>query len=412
MKTKLISLLLLIIISSNQNLSFCNYFVKDSSIVQNNNQFALELYSEISLKPGNIILSPFSISSALAMTYAGARSETEKQMSNVMHFAMNQDLFHNDYRQLSDNIEQLDNEKGIEINIANSLWAQKNYSFLDKFLKLTKKYYSAGLQFVDFVKETEKSRKLINQWVEKETKQKIKDLLLPGTIDQSTVLVLTNAIYFYGIWENKFDTKNTYKSFFYKDDKTKVETSFMKQSDKFNYYEDNTLQALELPYSNNSLSMVIMLPALPLTPSQREVEQTYESINKFEKLLTYEMYNNIISGFRKRKVNVSVPKFKITSQFDLEEKLSQMGMPDAFSSSADFSGMTGKKDLHIDKVVHKAFIEVNEEGTEAAAATAVIMTKSAAIAVTFKADHPYVFIIKDNNTESILFIGRVAEPID
>ncbi|GAI32079.1 unnamed protein product, partial [marine sediment metagenome] len=259
MKTKLIFLLLFIIISSNKNLSFCNCFAKDSSIVQNNNRFALELYSEISSKPGNIILSPFSISSALAMTYAGARGNTEKQMSNVMHFTLNQALFHNDFRQLSDNIEQLDNEKGIEINIANSLWAQKNYSFLDKFLKLTKKYYSAGLQFVDFVKETEKSRKLINQWVEKETKQKIKDLLIPGTIDQSTVLVLTNAIYFYGTWANKFDKNNTYKSFFSINDTTKVESSFMKQSDKFNYYENNNLQALELPYSNKSEKYFVII---------------------------------------------------------------------------------------------------------------------------------------------------------
>jgi serpin B len=254
---------------------------------------------------------------------------------------------------------------------------------------------------VDFITATENARKTINAWVEKKTNGKIKDLISPGVLDSMTRLVLTNAIYFKGNWAKQFKENRTQDAPFTLADGKKIEVAMMNQKAEFGYMETDTFQALELPYVDEELSMVILLP--------KEID----ALNEFEKALTTENLNQRLAEIHKCEVVVFVPKFKTTSQFSLADVLKSMGMKDAFSSDADFSGINGKRDLFISAVIHKAFVEVNEEGTEAAAATGVVMRLTsvgpAAIPV-FRADHPFLFLIRDNLSGSILFIGRVVNP--
>lgn len=371
----------------------------DTSVVQGNTKFGQELFVELSATEGNFIFSPFSISTALAMTYTGARGNTEKQFCNVLHFDPNQKKFHGEVKKLRDGIMKLNSEE-IAVNVANALWGESGMKVLDEFQNTLKVNYGAGLQFVNFAKETEKCRKTINAWCEKETKEKIKELLKPGSLDASTALVLTNAIYFRGNWAVKFDTAKSYPGNFYVSKENFSPVVFMKQKAKFNYYEDSLMQAVEITYSGNNLSMIIFLPV------------SKDGIKEVEKALVTDKYNSIISAFQSKEINLSIPRFTFTSEFELGKVLSKMGMSLAFTGAADFSGITGGRDLHIDKVIHKAYIEVNEEGTEAAAATAVVMTKSLRInkEVIFKADHPFIFFIRNKTPESVLFSGRFINP--
>jgi serpin B len=371
------------------------------AVVSGNNKFALELYSKLESQQGNLFLSPYSISTALAMTYAGAKGQTEKQMAEALCFApVKNEQFHKTFGEI---IKQLNasGEKGsYELVVANALWGQKDYKFLPEFLTLVRENYGGDLQQVDFAAQTETARKTINAWVESNTKDKIKELIKPGMLDSMTRLVLTNAIYFKGKWASPFKPERTQDSPFVLLDGQKVNVPTMNQTSKFGYMEANDIQVLEMPYVNNDLSMVILLP------------KQADGVKGLEKELVSDNLTGWLAGIHKREVQVFFPRFKMASEFGLGKILSAMGMPDAFSGKADFSGMTGNRELFISAVVHKAYVDVNEEGTEAAAATGVTMklTGIGAPPPVFRADHPFIFLIRDNQTGSILFLGRVANP--
>jgi serpin B len=373
-------------------------------IVDGNNRFAFKLFSEVKGSANeNLFYSPFSISTALAIVYGGARNETALQISQALNFQPN-DKFHSDYKQLLGKLRKGTNGK-IKFTIANGLWAQKDFKFLDSYSDLVKSNYIATLNNVDFVDvaEREKTRKEINRWVEETTNDKIKDILSPGDLTSFTRLVLVNAIYFYGDWAEPFQKKSTMPAEFSQLDGNKIMVPFMNQKSRYDYYEDAKIQALEIPYKDNKASMVIFLP------------NKNNGIVEFEKLFDYKYYQDIISLFQTTEVRLSLPKFQTTYKISLRSTLSQMGMPLAFSQeSADFSGMTGKRDLFISQVIHQAFIDVDEQGTEAAATTAVVMMTTSArpspdIKV-FDADHPFVFLIIDHATGSILFMGKIMSP--
>jgi serpin B len=386
-------------------------------VVERNNKFALELYGKLRVREGNLFFSPYSISTALAMAYEGARGQTQDQIARVLHFPITGDADNELSRRVTSwdpraftgtfgkVIRDLNNrgKKGnYQLHVANALWGQKGYEFLEEFLQLVEAKYDGRLKEVDFVGATEAARNIINAWVEQKTNDKIKDLISRGALDRMTRLVLTNAIYFKGNWERQFKEDRTKNAPFTLLSGENVDVPMMNQKAEFKYMETEDIQVLELPYVDDELSMVILLP------------KEFDGLPEFEKGLTTDNLAGWLGKLHKREVIVSVPKFKMTSQFGLASVLKSMGMMDAFSPGrADFSGINGKKDLFISAVIHKAYVDVNEEGTEAAAATAVTM-KVTSIGPTripvFRADHPFLFLIRDNLSGSVLFIGRVMDP--
>ena len=373
-------------------------------VVEGNNKFAFQLFHQVQgSTTGNQFYSPFSISTALAMVYGGARNETALQMSQTLNFPLN-DKFHGEYKHLLGKLHDGADGK-IKLNIANGLWAQKDFKFLDSYFNLVKQNYNSELKNVDFKDnaEREATRRDINSWVEKNTNDKIKNILSQGDLNAMTRLVLVNAIYFNADWTTPFKIESTKPREFSLVNGTKTIVSFMNQLGQFNYYEDSKIQAIEIPYKENKASMVIILPI------------TTDGIKELGKSLDYKYYQEIIEALQSTDVGLSFPKFKMDLQLELSTTLSQMGMPLAFSpEGADFSGMTGKRDLFISKVIHQAFVKVDEIGTEAAAATAVAMSLGSAPhhvePKIFNADHPFVFLIKDNTTGSILFMGTIMKP--
>jgi serpin B len=368
------------------------------SLVSGNTEFALALYDELRASEGNLFLSPYSISSALAMTYAGARGNTASQMRDVLGFELDDDRLHAAFGTLTDGLN-LGGETGdFELSVANALWGQRGYRFLDEFIELNQEYYGAAFNTMDFLENTEGARQAINAWVEEETREKIRDLIKPGVLSPLTTLVLTNAIYFKGSWASRFDKGHTSADDFRLSADTSVSVEMMHQTQDFGYMETKEFQGLELPYSDHALSMLIFLP--------REID----GLDDLERTLAADSLRAWSDGMHMRRVRVSLPKFSLTCEFDLSETLSRMGMMDAFRAGlADFSGMTGVKDLWIDLVLHKAFVDVYEEGTEVAAATAVLLKRGPGPA-NFRADHPFLFMIRDNASGSILFMGRLVNP--
>jgi serpin B len=377
-----------------------------NELVNANNQFAFDLYSELKDENGNVFFSPYSISSAIAMTYEGARGQTADEMKNVFHFPSNIAEMRASFAKLYNNLNKKD--KQYQLNTANALWAQKDYPFLNNYLSTIESYYGGKTTNLDFISETEKSRNIINSWVEDQTNNRIKDLIPAGVLSPMTKLVLTNAIYFKGKWALQFDKSNTKDEDFNTDSGTKVKVPMMQLTGKdaeFNYAELENMQILEMPYKGKELSMLILLPKGDL-----------ESAEKF---LTAENLNLVKQSLLNQRVDIYLPRFKFDTKYFMADTLSQMGMPTAFSAEkADFSGMVSKENLagqnlFISQVIHQAFVEVNEEGTEAAAATAVIMeTMSAAPQEpkVFRADHPFIFLIQEKATGNILFLGRVVNP--
>jgi len=368
---------------------------KAGSISEGNNNFALELYTRLAVKPGNVFFSPSSIHTALAMTSVGARGTTESQMNSVLHIAPSS---HDAYKRL---LERLKPGDGYQLNVANALWGQHGFPWQKDFLSSTKANYGAGLKEVDFAKATEKARREINSWVEKQTKDKIKDLLQPGILNSLTRLVLTNAIYFKGDWVRQFDKRATKDAPFTPFMKKPKKVPMMYTKARFMYCRDQGFQVLSMPYKGKELSMVVLLPSDP------------NSLPELEKSFSMRRLNSLTAKLRSSEVRVFLPKFKLTCMFSLKDHLMALGMKDAFTDASNFSGMNGKRDLYITAVVHKAFVDVNEEGTEAAAATAVVVgLRSARPRPTpvFRADHPFIFMIRHDKTGAILFMGRVADP--
>jgi serpin B len=389
----------------------------DAQLVANgNNCFALQLYQRLRGDKGNLFFSPYSISTALAMTYAGARGQTQEQMATALCFptsaealqklgAGNQPMSQGQFAQAFGRIIKDLNARGdqskYELRVANALWGQKGYEFLPAFIQLVETQYDGKLQILDFVAATEKARQTINAWVEKQTNGKIKDLISPGVLDAMTRLVLTNAVYFKGNWASQFKKDQTKDGPFTLLDGSNVQVPMMNQQAEFGYAEIDTFQVLEMPYVGQELSMVILLP------------KEAGGIGALEKGLTADSLSNWLSRIQKREVIVSVPKFRMTQKLDMGGVLQAMGMTNAFSQAADFSGMTGNRELFISAVIHQAYVDVNEEGTEAAAATGVIMKLTMigpGQTPIFLADHPFIFLIRDHRSGSILFLGRTMNP--
>ena len=364
-----------------------------------NNAFGIELFQKvINANQGkNVFLSPYSISSALAMTYAGARSKTAEEMADTLRYGDASDAIHISFQTLTEDLQK-SGQEGCRLYVANALWGQQDYSFQKEFLGLVDRHYAGGFNTVDYIGATERARKRINQWIMQHTAEKIKELLAKGDIDVDTRLVLTNAIYFKGDWAQRFSEQNTRKNPFWLESGKSVDVPMMTNSGVYSYAEpEDTLQVLELPYEGDDLTMVVLLPR----KGRRALEPDLTSQN----LAAW------LSALHKEEVELFLPKFKFQSKFYLKTILKAMGMHDAFDERADFSAMTGRKDLYIGKVIHQADIEVNEEGTEAAAATAVVMQrKSISLRVMFRADHPFIFLIRHKPTGTILFTGKVMNP--
>jgi serpin B len=374
-------------------------------LVEGNSAFAFELYQALKEQGGNLFYSPYSISLALAMTYAGARGETAQQMADTLQFLLEQERLHPAFNWLDAELAtrgegaQGKDGEGFRLNIVNAIWGQNDYEFLPAFLDVLAENYGAGLRILDFITEAEKSRVTINDWVSDQTEGRIEDLIPPGAIDEWTRLVLTNAIYFNAAWAYPFNEKMTADGPFYLFDGGQVTVPMMKQTESFGYTEGEGYQAVELLYDGGVLSMVILLPEAG-------------NFEAFEEGLQAQQVSNIISGLQPTEVALTMPKFEFDSEFSLKDILAGMGMPVAFTEDADFSGMTGNPELFISDVVHKAFVAVDEAGTEAAAATAVIMKLTAVppppMEVTL--DRPFIFLIRDIDTGAILFVGRVLNP--
>jgi serpin B len=373
-----------------------------TTVVEGNNVFAVALYGRLRNQSGNLFFSPESISTALAMACAGARGDTASEMAKTLHFTLPPEKLHPVMGALLSDLNAA--HEGYQLSVANALWAQQGYTFLDDFLNLLKTNYGAGLNQVNFKGATEAARLTINQWVEQKTQDKIKDLLQPGALRSDTRLVLTNAIYFKGDWETQFDKAQTRNEDFHLSKAQTATGPLMHREGRFSYFDGGTFQVLEVPYKSQELSMIVFLPKDPGGLPALEQSLTDSNMQQWLHQMT-----------SVSKVIVTMPKFKMTQQFELGSTLSAMGMPQAFGSSADFAGMTGHRDFAISEVIHKACIDVNEEGTEAAAATAVTMRALAMPAPqapppVFRADHPFVFMIRDNRSASILFMGRMADP--
>ena len=376
-----------------------------SDLVSGNSVFAFDLYQALSDEEGNLFYSPYSISLALAMTYAGARGETQRQMADTLHFTLSQDQLHNAFNGLDlelanrgEGAQGKDGE-GFRLNIVNAIWGQRDYKFLGEFLDVLAENYGAGLRLLDFINAPEEARITINDWVSDQTEGRIEDLIPQGVIDALTRLVLTNAIYFNAAWLSPFSEDATQDGTFHLLDGGEVVVPMMRQTESFGYAEGEGYQAVELLYDGSELSMVILLPEAG-------------HFEEFEASLSADQVDSIIRNLEDKRVVLTLPKFEFESEFSLADTLAAMGMPIAFTGAADFSGMTGTPELFIAEVLHKAFVSVDEAGTEAAAATAVVMTLGGMPEVPVKVtvDRPFIFLIRDLDTGTVLFVGRVANP--
>lgn len=377
-----------------------------ASISTSNTAFALDLLRTLSQAnpTGNIFVSPLSISSALAMVYLGAKGDTAAQMAQALSFRPGQGV-HSDFQTLNDHINAP--SASYILRLANRLYGEHTSNFLSEFIESTRKHYQADLQSLDFINAPEECRAEINSWVEEQTENKIKELLKQGTVSSMTRLALVNAIYFKGNWMNKFDAANTKEMPFHiKSNETKP-AQMMYQMKKlyYNYIPDLGLQILGLPYVDEELCMYILLP--------EDTRAGSEGVHKIENTLTQVNIDEWTDPGNMESVDVHVhlPKFKMEEDYQLNEPLGKMGMSDVFcSAKADLSGMNGEGGLFLSTVAHKAFVEVNEEGTEAAAATAGIVSFCMFREEHFTADHPFLFFIKHKATNSILFFGRFMSP--
>ena len=400
MKTRPIHILIMLALSVHTVRSELTPETK--AIAKANNAFVVDLYKTLAKEPGNLVVSPFSIDTVLMMAYAGARSNTAKQMADVLHLTSGDTNVHARLSALLKDLRDT-NTIGCQLDIANALWAEQGYGFLPSYLAFLHEQYDTSLnQFEPVAWDSVKKaalRKQINSWVEGKTHDKIKEIIPPSLPNDDTHLILVNAIYFKGLWAAPFDKKLTKDAAFHVSVGKSVSVPTIHLTTQLKYGETDDLRVLEMPYRYNRLSMVILLP------------KKNDDLADLEKTLSISDIEQLFQTGSSQEVNVSLPKFKETSGFELTKPLKDLGMVDAFSSAtnADFSGITYPSRLFIQAIFHKAYVAVDEEGTEAAAATAVFMADS--ISVMFNADHPFLFLIKDNSTGTILFMGRVTNPL-
>ncbi len=368
-------------------------------ISKNNNKFAINLYKQLANKENrNVFFSPFSIYVALSMIYNGAKNSTKQQMQKVLNFYVPKNKLPYAFKNILNNL-QTNNSKLYILDIANAIWIQKNFHIDKTFTQTIYNYYDSQLFIEDFKKHKYQTINSINQWVSKKTNKKIQKLILSEDISPFTRLLITNAIYFKGNWASKFKKKHTKTGKFYISNNRYVTIPIMYQEGNFDYLDLRNLQIISLPYVGNKISMLIILPKQKM------------GIYNIEKILTASSLTYWLSHLHKRQVHLYLPRFKLNDRYYLKSILSRLGMPDAFTNKADFPGITGKKNLKISKIIHQAYIKVNENGTEATAATAVVSKLTCVFMPTiFRADHPFIFLIIYRKMHTILFIGRLINP--
>ncbi|MGH9590902.1 MAG: serpin family protein [Terracidiphilus sp.] len=376
-----------------------------TAAVNGSNAFAADLFQQLLTHPGNLFFSPESISVAFAMAYAGARGQTAAEMAKAFHFTLPQPRLQPAMGALL--AEMNAPHKNCELHVANALWAQKDRNFLPDYLKLVQDNYGAAFHRVDFSTAPEAARGDINRWVEQQTNDKIENLIAPGVLTPATRLVLTNAIYFKGDWRNPFQKSETKDEDFHLSAVRTVKTPMMHRTGAYRYYDGGSFQALELPYAGGDLAMLVLLP------------KQISGLPALERSFTAASTSKWIGNLKPAaKVILTLPRFDMTRQFQLSEVLSKMGLSQAFGNAANFSGMTGSPGFTISAAIHKAYIDVNEQGTEAAAATSTVMRATAMRRrmpeppIVFRADHPFLFLIRDTRSGSILFMGRVSDPAE
>jgi serpin B len=374
-----------------------------TTFASDTNQFGYDLFHKLRQHPGNLFYSPYSISSCLAMASSGAVGNTAQQMTKVMHLPPDQKQYSSLHAGLMKSL--LDNPTGYKIQIANAMWGQASHPFKKDYVSLVQSQYRAEARSMDFATKAEACRQIINKWVEDQTNDLIKNLLPDGSVMPDTKLVLTNAVYFKGAWVEPFQKRWTKPEDFHTSASSAIKTDLMHRTDRMRYAENSDWQAVELPYKGNRLSMLVMLPVKK------------HGLGAIENSVTSATVDQLSKGLQPLKVILSLPKIKTSYEAMLKPTLVGMGMTDAFQfGAADFSGCDGTRELYISDVVHKAFCEVNEEGTEAAAATGTMMKAGAAAPrkepdpKVFRADHPYLYLIRDNQTGAVLFLGRVTDP--
>lgn len=373
----------------------------EEQLAWESNLFALDMYQELAASDGNLFFSPWSLNSALSMTYEGARGQTATEMQSVLHLSGNESNRRQSFSELDQRLNAPDS--GYMLSTANALWIDEGFPLSAEYRDLVEETYHARCMNLNFQEENEEARAVINSWVEDRTQGKIIDLIPAGYIHSRTRLVLTNAIYFKGTWESEFNQERTEDEDFFTTDGQPVAVPMMRKTGDeagFRYLDMSDLQILEMPYLGYNLSLMILLP------KKNDLEALERSLSA-ERLLQWR------DGLQEQRVEIYIPRFNFTARYFLTENLTRMGMPTAFSRSSDFSAMNPEGGLFISDVIHQAFVEVNEEGTEAAAATAVIMGRGFGVdekIPVFRADHPFIFLIIDNKTGLILFMGRFSDP--
>jgi serpin B len=381
------------------------------SAVDGNTAFALDLYQKLKDQPGNLFFSPYSISTALAMTYAGARGQTETEMARTLHFNLAQTNLPVAFGALGARMNRIQRWNRITLTTANSLWCQQDYRFTDTFLNLIHKFYLADARQVDFKHSAPAAAREINGWVERKTKRKIKDAVAPGQFTYYTRLVLCDAIYFKGKWQHQFKVRDTKPAPFHVTTNETVTVPMMSQKAHFKAArsDDDSVELLELPYSGTDLSMIILLPQVGYRMSDEEPP----GLPDLERKLTADNLRVWLANLEQaypHETRVALPRFTTTCGLELTKELKSLGMASAFDDmTANFYGMDGTTNLVISDVIHKAFVDVNESGTEAAAVT-LTLVRTAGMAGYFIVDHPFIFLIRENGSGTILFLGRIVDP--
>jgi serpin B len=373
----------------------------DTRIMPAMNAFTTSAYRQLAGGNANLILSPFNIGTALSMALAGARGQTSDQIQSVLHLRYDP-TYDSALGAMLDDLNKAGNAGGNELHTANGLWVQKGLAIQPAFENTLANNYHAPLTQLDFMGNPEGARSQINAWTEEQTKGKIQNLFPAGSLNAQTRLVLTSAIYFYGKWQEPFLSSRTQPAPFVLPTGATTQADFMNQTEHFGYAETAGAQILEMRYAGTGIAFDVLLP------------KTAGGLPDLQKSLTFENLTGWLGTLSARNVQVSLPKFRVESEFSLRQALSAMGMPAVFSDKADFSGIDGKGRLAISEVVHKAFVDVSEQGTEASAATGITMRATAMRmpekAVVFRADHPFLFLIRDTRTGLVLFIGRLMNP--
>jgi serpin B len=381
------------------NRQISTVYLDPPDISSANNQFAIAFYSNLTQNDStsNVFFSPASISTAFSILYEGARQNTSQEIQQVFGFPEEDNLRHSGYLSLHQSINKKSNTD-TEISIANALWLAENFEPLAEYIDTATTFYDSTVSTVDFA--SDEGVEKINKWVDDKTQGKITDILKPGSTDSNTKMAITNAIYFKGLWEYPFDPEDTYESEFMidKDNSVNVQMMTFPHKMQVNYTIAEKMEMIELPYRNGTVSLLVILP------NEIDDLRTVEESITADNLKMWQDFPTLNRG-----INIHIPKFTLETEYDLTQQLPDMGMPTVFNPvHADLSGITGYKSLYVSQAIHKAFVEVNEKGTEAAGATVIVTDESSG--QTFRADHPFVFIIQDNETDNILFMGRVVNP--